>query len=72
VSAYTAAEVASMFGTSKWFVQEQVRRGRVGCLRVGAGRNARMRFEPEHVEQLRRLMTPVKSEPKRRRRRRVA
>lgn len=65
----TAAEVAADLRVSKWFVQEQVRKGRVTCLRVGDAFNAPMRFEAEHVEQLRRLMTPVKTEPRRRRRR---
>jgi hypothetical protein len=72
VTVYTAAEVAADLRVSTWFVREQVRRGRVACLRVGDAVNAPMRFEPEHVEQLRRLMTPVRAEPKRRRRRRVA
>lgn len=67
---HTAVEVAVLFGVSTWFIREQVRRGRVTCLRVGDAFNAPMRFEDEHVEQLRQLMTPVKSEPRRRRRRR--
>jgi hypothetical protein len=68
----TAAEVAADLRVSTWFVREQVRRGRVTCLRVGDAFNAPMRFEDRHVEQLRQLMTPIPREPKRRRRRRVA
>lgn len=67
--AMTVDEVADLFQVSTWFVQEQVRKGRLDCLRTSDAKNARMRFEPRHVEQLRSLMTPVKSEPRRRRRR---
>lgn len=67
----TAQQVADLFDVSTWFVREQVRRGRVTCLRVGEAFNAPMRFEPEHVEQLRRLMSPAPRAERRRRRRRT-
>lgn len=67
----TAEQVADLFGVSTWFVREQVRRGRVTCLRVGEAFNAPMRFEPEHVDQLRRLMSPTPVDQRRRRRRRT-
>lgn len=80
---YTAEEVAAMFRVSTWWVQEQVRRGRVQCLRVGdkqtpkrpdgkGGRPAgRMQFEPQHIEQLRQLMQPPPAPERTRRRRRT-
>lgn len=64
----TTRQVAENFGVSEWFVKEQVRKGRIGCLRVGTAWNAPMRFEPHHVEQLKTLMTPRQPTRKRRRR----
>ena len=66
---YTSVEVATALGMSTWWVQEQVRKGRVDCLRMGDADNARIRFEPKHVDQLRQLLTvPAKPRPKRKRR----
>ncbi|WP_156043888.1 helix-turn-helix domain-containing protein [Cellulomonas sp. URHE0023] len=50
----TPEEVAKSLGASPWWVREQVRRGRVPHLRFGRGR---IRFLPEHVDALVRLVT---------------
>jgi hypothetical protein len=47
-------EVAAAIGASAWWVREQARRGRIKHLRLGRGR---IRFLPEHVEALIRLVT---------------
>lgn len=70
--AYTAGQVAESLSVSTWWVQEQVRKGRVKCLRVGDAFNAPMRFEPRHVAELKALMTPVVPVQQRKRRRRRA
>lgn len=70
----TTAEVAEQLRVSRWWVTEQVRRGRVQALRVGDAANAPLRFTNRHVEQLLALMTPAQPDaaPRRRRRRRPA
>lgn len=50
----TPEEVAQTLGASPWWVREQARRGRVPHLRLGRGR---IRFLPEHIELLVRMVT---------------
>ncbi|GAA2725799.1 helix-turn-helix domain-containing protein [Cellulomonas aerilata] len=50
----TPEDVARTLGTSPWWVREQARRGRIPHLRVGRGQ---IRFLPEHVDALFRLIT---------------
>lgn len=50
----TPEEIAEMLGASPYWVREQARRGRVPHLRFGRGR---IRFLPEHVDALVRLVT---------------
>lgn len=68
--AYTADQVAESLNVSTWWVQEQVRRGRVSCLRVGPAHNAPMRFETQHIDALKALMAPPPIITARKRRRR--
>src|SRR4051812_22030875 len=53
-STLTPEEVAERLGASPWWVREQARRGRVPHLRLGRGR---IRFLPEHIELLVRMVT---------------
>ncbi|MDT5039456.1 MAG: hypothetical protein QOE51_441 [Actinoplanes sp.] len=57
---YTAAEVAEALRCSKWWVQEQVRRGRVPCYGDVAGG---YRFSAEHVATILRLHERQPAEP---------
>jgi hypothetical protein len=57
---YTAAEVAEALRCSKWWVQEQARRGRVPCYGDVAGG---FRFSAEHVATILRLRERRPAEP---------
>jgi hypothetical protein len=57
---YTAAEVAEALRCSKWWVLEQVRRGRVPCYSDVAGG---YRFSAEHVATMLRLRERQPVEP---------
>jgi hypothetical protein len=57
---YTAAEVADALRCSKWWVLEQIRRGRVPCYGDVAGG---YRFSAEHVAAMLRLRERQPAEP---------
>ncbi|WP_315093508.1 helix-turn-helix domain-containing protein [uncultured Cellulomonas sp.] len=56
----TPEEVAEALGASPWWVREQARRGRIPHLLFGRGK---IRFLPEHVDALVRLVTVEGRQP---------
>jgi hypothetical protein len=70
---YTAKEVAASFRISTKYLGELVRDGKVKPLRTSDSPRSPMRFTDDHVEQVRRAMTPtVIPAPQRKKRRRSA
>ncbi|WP_426594911.1 helix-turn-helix domain-containing protein [Cellulomonas sp. McL0617] len=56
----TPEEVAKVLGISPWWVREQARRGRIPHLLFGRGK---IRFLPEHIDALIRLVTVEGHQP---------
>ena len=70
---YTAKQVAAAFHVSTKYLGELVRDGKVTPLRTSDSDRAPMRFTDEHVDQVRKAMTPaVVPAPQRKKRRRRA
>jgi transposase len=70
---YTTEEVAAAFNVSRYFICDLVKAQKVTPLRTSKSKRAPMRFTDEHVEQVRKAMTPaVVPAPQRKQRRRRA
>lgn len=69
---YTTAEVAEAFKVSSEYICDLVKAKKVTPLRTSNSPRAQMRFTDQHIEQVKRAMTPVvpiEPAPRRRRRR---